>query len=887
MDYVRYLLLKGNNFTIRPDKLRCDLVDVEKSHMFRVKNEGIRVCDLCPNFPQQRYQNVYLDSDPNDVRENFDFPDCFGLCFVTTNCVAFSYDHASKKCYTFASTDGNLEEEYRWTTVFMTQPTGVLYDWMYSRHTLSAGAVYMSRTQESTFLACLDKCSAQIECNVVSYSLMNSTCTTYRDVKNQLQRVDFEYGYVSAFRMEVLPMGNENKWRFYEMGDDNLLSLKSMKISNELCSLTKNDTHNSFYSKPCFTSPSQGCNVQTGCKTCYYPEKVSGIENLSICPDSDIYYLERIEKHVNAEMSRCLNNSECIGFGFNSELAEMITLANFGQHQYVKSFMLKYPNKTTTGVHKYLKNYEFIENLEINPLPNSVGSIQILREVTFDKCVLDYEKSNHTRMTYSITERKCSMSSEFVQLIENKNLLTLFKKPSFLSSTLNYIRTPGLHLDPKLSVNKIDCKINCEETCAKICNQPSNEWCAYVSLEYFVDSSRCHFFNSQETSLKMEPSTNSIILVAQSKSNFTLAALNQVNPFSQDENMILGCFLDTNEQTQTSLTVYGNPSGTTEVIKRRKRGFFDWIGKAVKSVAKTVVNAIKDTVKGVVDTAKGVVKAVDKVVKGDLKGAKNAITNIPIVKDIKNAVELGGAVISGDWDTAKEKGIDLLGSSLVDVGLTVIAPGVGKIIGTGLKSIAKGSKTAIKNLKKQSDKVEHTIKPKQNNDMNKENKNGKLKPKDKDKKKDEDVDRCESRRTRTTSSQKGKHSCKRAQCDAPKGVRFALTESFENCNKKQVESKCHYECKVGYEEKGPSATCTKKNQKTVWDPQPECSLYKCSDSMFPIVAVKTPKIESLTSIPTSKYIVVYVVMFDKSRKIPVWSVALHQSNQFQSKRYVI
>lgn len=885
---MRYLLLKGNNFTIRPDQLRCDLVDVHKSHVFRVKNEGIRVCDLCPNFPQQRYQNVYLDMDPADVRDNFEFPDCFGLCFGTGSCVAFSYDHASKKCYSFNSTGGDLQEEYRWTTVFMTQPTGVLYDWMYSRHTSAVGGAYTSRTEQTTFLACLDKCDARTDCNVVSYSLINSTCTTYRDVETQLQRVDFEYGHVSAFRTGVLPNGNGKKWRFYETGDDGLLSLKPTKTGKEPCSLMGNDTHDRYYSKPCLTTPSQGCDTKTACKTCYYPEKTNGPENLSVCPDSDLYFLERIDKLVDEEMSRCLKNTECMGFGLQSERTETITIENFGQRQYVKSFMLKYPKVTTVGLHKYLKNYEFIENLAIHPLPNAVSAINILREVTFDKCVSDYEKSNYKRMSYSVTEKKCSMSSESVQFLESKNVLTLFKKPSFLSSSLNYIRTPGLRLDPKLSIAKIDCKTNCEETCAKFCNQPSNGWCAYVSIEYFIDSSKCHFFNSQETSLKMQPSTNSIILVAQSKSNFTLAALDQVNPFSQDENMVLECFSGTNEQTQTSLTVYGNPSGTTAISKRRKRGFFDWIGKAVKSVANTVVDVVKDTVKTVVDTAKGVVKAVDKVVKGDLKGATNAITNIPIVKDIKNAVEFGGAVITGDWDTAKEKGIDLLGSSLVDVGLTVIAPGVGKVIGTGLKSIAKGSKTAVKNIKKQSDKARKTIKPKQNNNnIDKENKNGKLKPKDKDKKKNDDVDRCESRHRRATSKQKGKHSCKRAECDMPKSVRFSLGSSFQSCSNKQVGSKCHYECKVGYEEKGPSATCTKKtNTITVWDPQPECSLYKCSDTMYPIVSVKTPKIESLTSIPTSNYIVVYVVMFDKSRKLPVWSVALHQSNQFQSKRYV-
>jgi hypothetical protein len=795
--------------------------------------------------------------------------------------MAFSYDHSAKKCYTFASTDGNLEEGDRWTTVFMTQPTGVLFDWMYSRHTSAVGSVHLNKTQENTFLNCLNKCNMQPECNIVSYSLMNSMCTTYHDIENNLKRVDFEYGYISAFRMSILPISNNEKWRFIETGDYGVLFLKSIKIKDEPCSI-KNDSHNSFYSKSCLTTPSEGCDVKTGCKVCYYPEKAIGPENLSICPDSEIYFLEKIEKLINNEMNQCLKNINCMGFGFNSEQTEVITIENFGQRQYSKSFMLKYPKQNTEGIHRYLKKYEFIENLVINYIPNTKTGIQSLTNVSFDECLLNYEKSNYKRMSYIKNEKKCVLSSEFVELIETKNAVTLFKNPTFLSSTLNYIRTPGLRLDSKFLIKKTNCTTNCEETCANTCNQPHNDWCAYVSIEYFGNSAKCNFFNSNETNLRIEVSANSMILVAQSKPNFTLAALDQVNPFSEDENMVLGCFSGTREQTQTSLTVYENPSETTSVAIRRKRGFFDWIGKAVKTVAKTVVNVVKETVNEVVDTAKGVAKAVGKVVKGDLNGAKNAITNIPIVKDIKNAVEFGGAVISGNWDDAKEKGIDLLGSSLLDVGLTVIAPGVGKVIGTGLKSIAKGSKAAIKNTKKLSSNGRSKITQK-NNNLDKEN-NGKLKNKNKDEK--DNIDRCESRHTRATTK-RGKYGCKRAECDAPKGVRFSLKNTFQRCNRKQVGSKCHYECKVGYEEKGPSATCIKKtNQMSLWDPKPECTLDKCDDSKFPVIAVRTPKVESLTSISTSKYIVVYVVMFDKSRKLPVWSVALHQSDQFQSKRLV-
>lgn len=898
-DYVKYLLSKSAGFAVKPDRVRCDQIDVTRSHVYRVRDQAIRVCDLCPHWPQLRYEDVYLAADPWDVWPDVGFPECFGQCFDTVGCVAFSYDRAARKCHAFRSTAGDFAEADQWTTVFMTQPFGALYDWTYSRHTSAVGAAEpLSRTREDTFLACVYGCDARPGCNVVTYSLADSTCTAYQDVADgSVRRVNLEYGHLTAFRGDVLPAAAV-RWRFVETGDgDDALSLKPSAAPDgggDVASRCRpagssNDTsRNSFYSKACLTAPTKGCDQQTGCKTCYYPEHADGPEDLSVCPDSDIYFLENYEKRLDDGMDGCLSDPDCMGMGLDVERTDKITLANYGRRQYRKSFMLKFPTNRTEGVHKHLKNYEFVANLAVKPMPNAAYAVRTSHQVTFDECVSVYEKSTYKRMSYSADERKCDLSSEFVQLVETKNVITLFKKPSLLSASLNYVRTPGIRLNPKFSVEQTGCKTDCEETCAEICNRPSNNWCAYVSIEFSVDSSKCYFFNTNESGLVLDPSKNSMILVAQSKFNFTLSALDQVNPFNKDENLVIGCFSDTKEQTQTSLTVYDKPSSTTQVAVRHRRGIFDKIGKAIKSVANAVVDTVKDTVQGVVDTAKGVVTAVDKVVKGDWDGAKNAITNIPIVKDVKNAVEFGGAVITGDWDTAKKKGLDLLDSSLVDIGLTVIAPGVGKVIGTGLKSIAKGSKTALKTLKNQSKNLESNLKPKKSNTGNDKKSNSQKKPDDKSDNKKDEIDRCESRRTRATSKKSGKYNCKRAECDAPKGVRFSYTKSFDKCNKKQVNSRCNYECKVGYEEKGPRATCVKKtNQMTVWDPYPECTLYKCADINFPVVSVKTPKIDSLTSISSNKYITVYVVMYDKWRKIPVWSVALHQSDQFQSKRLVI
>ncbi|XP_050437308.1 uncharacterized protein LOC126843676 [Adelges cooleyi] len=873
-DFVKYLLMKSNNFTIVPDRLRCDLVDINKENVIKIKDEGIRVCDLCPNFPQQRYKNVFLDKEPTDEYDNMDFPNCFGLCFDTNNCTAFSYDHNAGHCYTFDSTDGELSEEEEWTTVFMTQPVGVLNDWMYSRHTSAVGANPLSQEKETSFLSCLSKCNDQNYCTVVSYFLLNSTCTTYGNIENDVERVDFEYGYVSAFRTADLPIGDTKTWRFVETGDS-VLSLKSTtSLSTGQCSSFINDTHGSYFSKPCFTTSLAGCDVNTGCKTCYYPEQTDQTENLSICPDSDVYFLDDIKQIIYAEMENCLQTTECMGFGLNSNQTDMITLTTFGQFQYDKTFMLKFP-KQTLGVHAYLKDYDFVENLGVVAIEGAESELKISNEVTFDECMSEYKGSTYNRMSYSRQKKECILSSDVVSLMENQNLLTVFKKPSLESSSVYYLRTPGVRLNSSLATMQRDCKRNCEEVCSHVCNQPSNAWCAYISIQYLPNSSKCYFFEiNDEAELNLQPSESAMVLVAQSKSNFTLAGLNQVNPFSGDENMLFNCFASDNEQTQTTLSVF-NKTEETAVSIRKKRGFFSFIGKAIKKVGKAIVGAVKDTVNTIVDTGKGVVKAVKNVVKGDFEGAKKAITNIPIVKDVKNAVELGGAVLAGDWDKAKEKGLDLLGSSLVDVGLTIIAPGVGKIVGAGLKGISKAGKTALKGTKNTIKKAGKNTKPKKVDAKKTEN----------EKKKKEDKEECKARSKRA-NGQKKNNGCKGSKiCAMPKASN-SLNGTFKACKNKDVGEYCDFECKPGYEENKPTLECLKaKDKDAAWSPKPSCTLYTCDQTAFPVIAVMTPKVKGFTSISMGKDIVSYVALFDKSRKLPVWSASLLQSNEFNSKSY--
>lgn len=482
-----------------------------------------------------------------------------------------------------------------------------------------------------------------------------------------------------------------------------------------------------------------------------------------------------------------------------------------------------------------------------------------------------------------------------MRLTRADDAVTVFKRPSFRSARLNYVRASAVRVRAAAAAAagrlRVDCRADCEETCARTCNLPANGWCAYVSVEYRrPGSATCRFYAANDTGLEVEPSDSSVVLVAQSKTDFTLASLDRVDPFDGHENFVAECFSGTAGQTQTSLTVYGDPSGEvgggdggggggTAVAVRRKRGFFDWIKKAAKAVGETVVNAVKDTVKEVVDTAKGVVRAVDKAVHGDFEGAKKAALDIPIVKDVKNVVEFGGAVVSGDWDTAKAKAADA-GQSLLNVGLTVV-PGAGKVVGNLGKSAAKSLKPALKN----GNKAAENVKPKKIDGKN-ENKN-----RDKDKQQEDkfDEETCEYRTKRAAAKGNGKtkKKCDQNKCDAPKGVANSFGETFSSCDDKKVGVDCSYECKVGYEEKGPSITCSNvPKKKATWSPKPECTLYVCDAGSYPVVPVMTPKVSGFSSIASSKYIVAYIVLFDKSRRLPVWSAALHQSDQLASKRLV-
>lgn len=448
-NYVKYLLLKGRNFTLEPDSLPCTSIDTDKQMLLQIKKEGLYICDLCPYFPQRRLVNVFLNNVPIDTKSNLLFPECYGFCFDNDECVAFSYDHIERICYTYNNTVGTYVNENKWTTVLMTQPVGVLENWMYSRHTAITGESLQSSTNEKSFLECLNKCDNNIQCNYVSYSLETSKCEMFSD-EEKINYIDLNYGYVTAIRVTSLSTGGSVASRFTEEGDDLSISQQKndQKSNNQKCSSSKNNTHSAFYSKECFTSGAIGCDMTTGCKSCYYPEKIEKFSNLPICPDSEFVLLAEIKNSIITSMEKCLKEPSRVGVGYvwSTNLITQLSLDNFASDEYTTKFLLRYPTDQGED-HKIMTKYDFLFNYDIEKLSNKANSFQEVSGKTFKECIRLFE-SNVKYIRMSFWDGKCKLSSEEVKykLRNGNSVVTAFKKPLLTSPLINYVRIPGFSI---------------------------------------------------------------------------------------------------------------------------------------------------------------------------------------------------------------------------------------------------------------------------------------------------------------------------------------------------------------------------------------------------------------------------------------------------------
>lgn len=893
IDFVKYLLFRGRNFTAEPDRLPCVMIDPEKLAILKIKNEGLRICDLCPNFPQKRLTHVFMDTLPTETEYNLVFGECYGNCFSRDNCVAFSYDHGDNVCYMFNSTVGTLKSDAEWTTVFMTQPTGILNNWSYIRHTSIMGKP-KRRTSEPDFDTCLEKCENTDSCEIVSYSIDSRKCDMF-DSTESIEFVDLSYAHLSAFNIREVPLGKDALWRFIEDGD--ILEASKVKVDDKCSEMYGNKTHSAYYSKVCLTNQLTGCDSATGCKLCYYPERAENNLDLPICPDSDFIRKEEIKKKLESEMKSCLKDDTCMGIGYDkSRHVYQDIKINTLTHSYDATYILRYP-QLRSGLHKYLDTFEFLPNIQISKIQGSSTEYRTL-SVSYQECLENLKNQKEfTKASYSFDLELCHLGDVKIQYVQtNKNnYITILEKPTVKSHLKNFIRVPNMNVDHTKADYKHDgCESNCEEECATRCTDK----CTYVLINFHSDRTECYFFESVDT-IDTDLSGNSVSLVKTSDMHFTLDSLNKVSPFQSYH--LYDCFSQENKQTLTSLSRVSNSSSEIST-RRRKRGFWSSIGNAFKKAGEFVVNTVKDTVNTVVDTAKGVVNTVGKAVQGDFEGAKNAFLDIPIVQDAKNVVELGGAVVTGDWDKAKEKGIDLLQSKTLDLALSVV-PG-GKIAGTAAKAAGKALKGVKQTGKKSLDRVKRNV----NKNIDKvETKNKKIK----DKKNNQETGKIEERgqckkRSKRAAKKKGKGKQQPGNCDddddddeddnkfcsKPK-IANSIPETLIDCLKKKSGGRCDYECEPGYEEEDPNIVCKKVSGKYVWPSDAKCNLKTCGSGPFPLIVIETPQVSKLYKPSFGKFVTVYVVLFDKTRKVPIWSVAMQQADsladqakiaQFESKR---
>lgn len=890
-DFVKYLFMKVQDFSLKPDNIRCDLIDPGKKHMLKIKNEGIRICDLCPHLPQKHLLNVFLDRVPSGTQSNLQFHECFGLCYEEKTCMALSYDHSTSTCYIFDSTAGGYVEESGWTSVLMTQPSGVVLDWSYTRHTRLIGQLQHSSIQPS-FLHCLDKCDNLSTCNFASFNTGMNNCSLFSDQKD-LVYVDLVYGHLAGTRVSYNADSQPVDERFVHEGEE--LSVRKTDKADFKCGHMRNETHGGYYSEPCLVSGSLlGCEQATGCKACYYPENTLGFdEKLGICPDSEYDRLSAVKASILTKMETCLADQSCVGVGYKFKTEQISTMKflDYIEGDYDTLYMLRIPAPGDSK-RQFLGAYDLVAHADIKPISTvNPSGFRELKNLNFENCVNEFTQNKRfTRMAYSHQTRTCKMGTERTAFVRDRQgqKVVAFKRPSLLSSALNYLRTPGFSIisgTPRATDDR--CLGDCEESCSRQCSTQYGAWCIYISIQMKPNGGAKCVFYDDDSNFKFQAEETSLILTQVSSLDFSLASFDKLDSFQSSD--IYNCFGESNQQTQTSLTVYQGDNTASPAIRGR-RGIKDFF----KKIGKGIVDGVKSVGRAIVDTGKGVVNTVKNLAKGDLKAAGESFKKIPVVDLAKNTVELGGAVITGDWDKAKKKGKEILESDAFELVTTVALPGAGKIVTTGVKAgikglaqagkksattIAKGGKNKIDDVAKDSRKV----------------KNNKKDDRPKEKKKDEKIEKergekCDKRSKRATNPPRKrgkpgdcKDNKKKVKCDKPKKVTYVIGKTLDEFNNRDPGDKGSYECKPGYREEKTTAVCTKKGNDGVWEPKPKCLLETCPNTNKAVVVLNTPQAEAFGT-RFGDFITAYVVLFDKQRKLPVWSVALHQSSQFQSKK---
>lgn len=271
IDYSKYLLLEANDFDISVESLRCTDLDPQKQAVltFDSSDEGIRLCDLCPNLPPfDKYPDYLVRSIPLTQTANVKADECFLLCVEDIQCIGYSYNQHNFTCFTFnqSSIIGTHGLAYRpnWITVLIKQPIGVIQNWLYSRHTKITDPFDEDSSEPAeTFLHCLNICAqSKRTCLAISYDFKGKLCQLFENITTN-HWIQSAYGSISAFHFSHIYANQSNQWKFIAQDETKVIEMEKTGVSSNtsrICTLPKDKSPSEYaihYNPTCLISSKQ------------------------------------------------------------------------------------------------------------------------------------------------------------------------------------------------------------------------------------------------------------------------------------------------------------------------------------------------------------------------------------------------------------------------------------------------------------------------------------------------------------------------------------------------------------------------------------------------------------------------------------------------------
>ncbi|XP_037026666.1 uncharacterized protein LOC119067666 isoform X2 [Bradysia coprophila] len=902
LNLAKYLLAKNPTFNLG-ERLSCTLLDPDRKYLVRFGSYAVPACDMCPSFNQLLYENRLLHESPIRVLSDINFPECFGTCSENqSECVAFSHDSIARTCYQFNETvDARMSAESGFRTVIMTQPTGTVGEWNYIRN-VKLTAPISNQVSSESFQDCMSNCDEDSNCRAVSYHFDSRACVMCSDLKNI--ESSLASSYASAFKQSSFKKGSAGD-NFKLMNDDLLsASITEYKTPDAGCAKYSNNSIGAYYKPQCLFNPIKDCIVGQRCKFCYYPERSDSKKDLDICPDSIIPKAKNVLSQIEKHLAKCLELEDCIAVTFGTTYFNPIFITDSNVEK-VSDSSIVYLLKNFHG------HYNLILSSKLEKSSVQAGSadfVQITITSLSDCVARCNSESSCNRFSYVKRTQTCSLSSPdgMINHTDDGSEQVVGIKEIPISFTGNrYTEIPGYTAHPEVDgmyfLGNQDCSSNCHQSCQDACSSTHN--CSIVIMSQNGDRMICRLYSSKD--LVMEPEDFSRIMYRVNTVNINREFLDALPLFQSSD--VFDCFETSNQQSQTSLDlVLPMDDSTVEIQRRRKRGIFSAIGNFFKSAAETVV----ETVKGVAEDIGHTVEAAGKLITGDTKGASEAIQQVGIVQDGISAVKSVGSLIKGDLEGAKEHFRDIsyvqAAEGVVDTGKALIEGDWDKLGESGgeaavgvaasfIPVIGRGKKGKRGGKKKK--KVDEEVN-KENHSNNKDKRSTDHEERHRENEQQGKTKKCKIRKRSRRAAGTKRPRPSKSDCDDDDddsdddddNTKFCPKLTFKNllkksrtntaqCKRRRVGQHCDFECDPGYDEKPDHRVkCDKSGGTLRWNQQGNrCEAESCSvRGVHNLIVISTPK----PGAPNGKKMTAYVILFNKSRKIPTWSVALHDSSEF-------